>query len=185
VTVQNGALTALVAILDMILYLSTDKPYHIALSFLMPKLYSNTILSSLNARSTRLAQGEADHGLGKTEVMQRSAAVSGGRVSSHCLLLTVVISHTPLRAQSQPTEIRFGRTTDLSALDTHVRRPEASILSPVHHEHHKLTGTAFFLHTPPASPPAFPPDETTAAPSFNDDDDDNDENKISLVPRRR
>jgi hypothetical protein len=81
VTVQNGALTALVAIVDMIMYLSTEKPYHIALSFLMPKLYSNTILSSLNARSTRLARGEADHGLGKSDVMQHSAAVNGGRVS--------------------------------------------------------------------------------------------------------
>jgi hypothetical protein len=59
-----------------------------------------------------------------------------------------------------------------------------SCFPSVSHERHKLTGTVFFLHTPPASPSAFPPDETTAAPSFNDDDD-NDENKISLVPRRR
>ncbi|KZP30118.1 hypothetical protein FIBSPDRAFT_777799 [Athelia psychrophila] len=49
-TVQNGLLTALVAIVDICLYLSTPIPYHISLSFLMPKLYSNTVLSSLNAR---------------------------------------------------------------------------------------------------------------------------------------
>ncbi|KAF7968113.1 hypothetical protein HWV62_31977 [Athelia sp. TMB] len=68
-TIQNGFLTALVSVVDISLYLSTPKPYHIceihcnpvmqllrftdslqALSFLMPKLYSNTVLSSLNAR---------------------------------------------------------------------------------------------------------------------------------------
>jgi len=49
-TVQNGLLTALVAVVDICLYLSTPIPYHISLSFLMPKLYSNTVLSSLNAR---------------------------------------------------------------------------------------------------------------------------------------
>ncbi|KZP16281.1 hypothetical protein FIBSPDRAFT_958154 [Athelia psychrophila] len=49
-TVQNGLLTSLVAIVDICLYMSTSIPYHMALSFLMPKLYSNTVLSSLNAR---------------------------------------------------------------------------------------------------------------------------------------
>ncbi|KZP30704.1 hypothetical protein FIBSPDRAFT_1037971 [Athelia psychrophila] len=49
-TIQNGLLTSIVSIVDISLYLSTPKPYHIALSFLMPKLYANTVLSSLNAR---------------------------------------------------------------------------------------------------------------------------------------
>ncbi|KAF7985971.1 hypothetical protein HWV62_43936 [Athelia sp. TMB] len=56
-TVQNGLLTALVAVVDICLYLSTPIPYHISLSFLMPKLYSNTVLSSLNAR--RLMRNDA------------------------------------------------------------------------------------------------------------------------------
>ncbi|KZP16274.1 hypothetical protein FIBSPDRAFT_690818, partial [Athelia psychrophila] len=49
-TVQNGLLTSLVAIVIICLYLSTPVPYHITLSFFIPKLYSNTVLSSLNAR---------------------------------------------------------------------------------------------------------------------------------------
>ncbi|KZP02336.1 hypothetical protein FIBSPDRAFT_697833, partial [Athelia psychrophila] len=49
-TVQNGLFTALIAIIDVCMYLSDPIPYQMALSFLMPKLYSNTILSSLNAR---------------------------------------------------------------------------------------------------------------------------------------
>jgi hypothetical protein len=49
-TIQNGLLTSLTALTDIILYLSLEKPYHITLSFIIPKLYCNTVLSSLNAR---------------------------------------------------------------------------------------------------------------------------------------
>ncbi|KZP27535.1 hypothetical protein FIBSPDRAFT_1040088 [Athelia psychrophila] len=64
-TIQNGLLTALVSIVDMTLYLSTPIPYHIALSFLMPKLYANTVLSSLNARRSLRPLGKiTESGLG-------------------------------------------------------------------------------------------------------------------------
>ncbi|KZP10678.1 hypothetical protein FIBSPDRAFT_937904 [Athelia psychrophila] len=66
-TVQNGLFTALIAIIDVCMYLSDPIPYHMALSFLMPKLYSNTILSSLNARTSMrrdLAIASGDSGLG-------------------------------------------------------------------------------------------------------------------------
>ncbi|KZP16241.1 hypothetical protein FIBSPDRAFT_702104, partial [Athelia psychrophila] len=52
-TVQNGFLTAIGAVVAVCLYLITPIrtiPYHIPLSFILPKLYSNTVLSSLNAR---------------------------------------------------------------------------------------------------------------------------------------
>ncbi|KZP16239.1 hypothetical protein FIBSPDRAFT_976110, partial [Athelia psychrophila] len=49
-TVQNGLLTSLGAIASICLTLSTPIPYHITYSFLMPKLYSIAVLSSLNAR---------------------------------------------------------------------------------------------------------------------------------------
>ncbi|KAF7966305.1 hypothetical protein HWV62_39201 [Athelia sp. TMB] len=77
-TIQNGLLTALVAVVDIALYLSTPTPYHIALSFLMPKLYSNTVLSSLNARRALRADALAtvDCGSGTT-----TGGVGGGGVS--------------------------------------------------------------------------------------------------------
>ncbi|KAF7970398.1 hypothetical protein HWV62_24193 [Athelia sp. TMB] len=58
----------LVAVVDIALYLSTPTPYHIALSFLMPKLYANTVLSSLNARRALRADALAtvDCGSGTT-----------------------------------------------------------------------------------------------------------------------
>ncbi|KZP26479.1 hypothetical protein FIBSPDRAFT_854786 [Athelia psychrophila] len=49
-TIQNGFLTAIIAIVDLCVYLSYAQPYHMAISFLMPKLYTNAVLSSLNAR---------------------------------------------------------------------------------------------------------------------------------------
>ncbi|KZP19019.1 hypothetical protein FIBSPDRAFT_828596 [Athelia psychrophila] len=49
-TVQNGFITALIAIVDLSVYFASPLPYHMGISFIMPKLYSNTVLSSLNAR---------------------------------------------------------------------------------------------------------------------------------------
>ncbi|KZP13815.1 hypothetical protein FIBSPDRAFT_700227, partial [Athelia psychrophila] len=49
-TVQNGLITAIIAIVDLGVYFASPLPYHMGISFLMPKLYSNTVLSSLNAR---------------------------------------------------------------------------------------------------------------------------------------
>lgn len=51
-TLQNGLLTSLATLVDIVLYLVSPKLYHIALTFVMPKLYSNSVLSSLNARKT-------------------------------------------------------------------------------------------------------------------------------------
>ncbi|KZT69734.1 hypothetical protein DAEQUDRAFT_765320 [Daedalea quercina L-15889] len=50
VTIQNGFLTAAVATAALILYLSSSIPYHLALSLILPRMYTNTILSSLNHR---------------------------------------------------------------------------------------------------------------------------------------
>ncbi|KZP31556.1 hypothetical protein FIBSPDRAFT_883324 [Athelia psychrophila] len=58
-TLQNGLLTALASLMDLILYLSTPKPFHVAFTFLMPKLYANTVLSSLNARKGLLTLSNA------------------------------------------------------------------------------------------------------------------------------
>ncbi|KZP18612.1 hypothetical protein FIBSPDRAFT_1046113 [Athelia psychrophila] len=50
-TLQNGLLTSLTAFLNLWLYLFLTKPYDISFTFLITKLYSNSVLSSLNART--------------------------------------------------------------------------------------------------------------------------------------
>lgn len=50
VTVTNGLLTATIAVIDLILFLSSDKPNHIAIAIILPRVYTNTILASLNSR---------------------------------------------------------------------------------------------------------------------------------------
>lgn len=49
-TLQNGALMTVAFAVHLALYLGVVKPYYIALSFVMPKLYSNSVLASLNSR---------------------------------------------------------------------------------------------------------------------------------------
>ncbi|KII91873.1 hypothetical protein PLICRDRAFT_524484 [Plicaturopsis crispa FD-325 SS-3] len=50
-TVQNGALTTIIALLDLIAFLSLkNSGLHVGFSFPLPKLYTNSVLSSLNAR---------------------------------------------------------------------------------------------------------------------------------------
>ncbi|KAK0479692.1 hypothetical protein IW261DRAFT_1478643 [Armillaria novae-zelandiae] len=50
-TMQNGLLTATVAIIDLGLILGVKRqPYYLCVAFVLPKLYTNSALSSLNAR---------------------------------------------------------------------------------------------------------------------------------------
>ncbi|KAK0452269.1 hypothetical protein EV421DRAFT_1898024 [Armillaria borealis] len=49
-TMQNGLLTATVALIDLLLILFVEKPYYLCVAFILPKLYTNSALSSLNAR---------------------------------------------------------------------------------------------------------------------------------------
>ncbi|EPQ53922.1 hypothetical protein GLOTRDRAFT_116659 [Gloeophyllum trabeum ATCC 11539] len=49
-TVQTGMLTAVWAVLDLVLYLSVPQPVHLIFNLPLPKLYTNSLLSTLNAR---------------------------------------------------------------------------------------------------------------------------------------
>ncbi|KAI0729021.1 hypothetical protein C8Q72DRAFT_884690 [Fomitopsis betulina] len=51
IIVSNGLLTAIFAVADIIAFLSTDKSYHLIFNFPLSKLYGNSAMSSLNARS--------------------------------------------------------------------------------------------------------------------------------------
>ncbi|KIP06403.1 hypothetical protein PHLGIDRAFT_128315 [Phlebiopsis gigantea 11061_1 CR5-6] len=50
-TVQNGLITALWAIVDLIAYLATPTGLHLAFNFPLAKLYTNSLMSSLNSRA--------------------------------------------------------------------------------------------------------------------------------------
>ncbi|KAJ3478952.1 hypothetical protein NLI96_g9393 [Meripilus lineatus] len=51
VTVQNGLITAVWAIIDLIVYLASSTGLHLAFNFPLSKLYTNSLLSSLNSRA--------------------------------------------------------------------------------------------------------------------------------------
>ncbi|ETW83074.1 hypothetical protein HETIRDRAFT_474219 [Heterobasidion irregulare TC 32-1] len=50
VTVQTGMLTSLVALIDLVLFISSPSGLHLAFNFPLSKLYTNSLLSSLNSR---------------------------------------------------------------------------------------------------------------------------------------
>ncbi|KAJ8075648.1 hypothetical protein PM082_021278 [Marasmius tenuissimus] len=49
-TIQTGALTSVCAIIDLILFLLIPTALHLTFNFTLAKLYTNTLLSSLNSR---------------------------------------------------------------------------------------------------------------------------------------
>ncbi|KAH9934259.1 uncharacterized protein B0H18DRAFT_549193 [Fomitopsis serialis] len=49
--VSNGLLTAIFAVADIVAFLATNKSYHLIFNFPLSKLYGNSAMSSLNARS--------------------------------------------------------------------------------------------------------------------------------------
>ncbi|KAK0474173.1 hypothetical protein IW261DRAFT_1568877 [Armillaria novae-zelandiae] len=98
-TVQNGLLTAVIAVIDIIMYFTVSTPYHIgkhlyelssfrvltgitfspAFTFILPKLYANTVLSSLNSRTSirrDLSNRSDGHGLssGGVSALHRTQA---------------------------------------------------------------------------------------------------------------
>ncbi|KAK0234134.1 hypothetical protein IW262DRAFT_134835 [Armillaria fumosa] len=53
-TMQNGLLTATIAVVDMVLILAIkDTPYYLFVAFILPKLYTNSAMSSLNSRHVK------------------------------------------------------------------------------------------------------------------------------------
>ncbi|KAH7337102.1 hypothetical protein B0J17DRAFT_666255 [Rhizoctonia solani] len=50
ITVQTGLITTVWALVDLIMYLFVPNPLHLLFNLPLPKLYSNSLLSTLNAR---------------------------------------------------------------------------------------------------------------------------------------
>ncbi|KZP05389.1 hypothetical protein FIBSPDRAFT_967310 [Athelia psychrophila] len=71
-TLQNGCLTTLTAVVDVTLYLSTPEPYFIAGTLVLPKLYVNSALSSLNARKHLRRPANATMEVGERSLIELS-----------------------------------------------------------------------------------------------------------------
>lgn len=73
-TVQTGVLTTIVAILDLACYLTINSAIHLIFSMTLSKLYTNCMLSTLNARGAwkydGSSEGEVSHRRSKSVVFQ-------------------------------------------------------------------------------------------------------------------
>ncbi|TFK50160.1 hypothetical protein OE88DRAFT_1736428 [Heliocybe sulcata] len=86
-TVQTGMLTALWAVLDLVLYLSISSPVHLIFNLALPKLYTNSLLSTLNARNN---SGDSSHsGPVNTEQVWRNGQQEGTNVSGIHVTTTI------------------------------------------------------------------------------------------------
>ncbi|KIN97279.1 hypothetical protein M404DRAFT_160698, partial [Pisolithus tinctorius Marx 270] len=85
-TVQTGVLTTIVAIIDLACYLTINSGIHLIFNIPLSKLYTNCMLSSLNARRARKYDGSLEQELscGGVDTHQVSAlarAISSRRLS--------------------------------------------------------------------------------------------------------
>ncbi|KAA1469913.1 hypothetical protein DENSPDRAFT_835603 [Dentipellis sp. KUC8613] len=61
ITVQTGLVTSIWAVIDLGLFLGSPAGFHLAFNFPLSKLYSNSLLSSLNARHRGRVLPESQH----------------------------------------------------------------------------------------------------------------------------
>ncbi|KZP19023.1 hypothetical protein FIBSPDRAFT_1045778 [Athelia psychrophila] len=118
-TIQNGFLTAIVAIVDMVVYLAYAQPYHMAISFVMPKLYTNTVLSSLNARQHMRRDLANVVGCGGSTLKTGDAAKHHGASSTSVVSRpeTFVEAHemTTSNGKVQPDQAEWDHISDAKA----------------------------------------------------------------------
>ncbi|CAA7266023.1 unnamed protein product [Cyclocybe aegerita] len=87
VTIQTGLVTMIVASLDLLFFLIDPTGTHLLLNFPLSKLYSNSLMSSLNSRrgwnftgaSTRSGGTQSDIHVNTTSGLQRHLHISSGK----------------------------------------------------------------------------------------------------------
>ncbi|KAI0804514.1 hypothetical protein BC629DRAFT_1590781 [Irpex lacteus] len=82
-TVQNGAITAVWAIVDLILFLSIPTGVHLALNFPLAKLYTNSLMSSLNSRAGWKFSTESNEGMSGVRGTKSAAVPEFLTLSTH------------------------------------------------------------------------------------------------------
>ncbi|KZP13817.1 hypothetical protein FIBSPDRAFT_868948 [Athelia psychrophila] len=121
-TIQNGFITGIIAILDLCVYFASPLPYHMGISFLMPKLYSNTVLSSLNARKNlRRDLATVDDGSDLTTLRAadvvnfNGTCTSSSGVASRPEVFVEVHEMTTSDAKVNTDQSEWDRTSDTKA----------------------------------------------------------------------
>lgn len=97
-TVQTGALTAVVALIDLIAFVTSTSGLHLAFNFPLAHLYTNSLLSSLNARVINKLESSAHQSSSHFNDTNRR----GTRVD------------VELRSRNPPSKIVMTPTTDSS-----------------------------------------------------------------------
>ncbi|THG96858.1 hypothetical protein EW026_g5048 [Hermanssonia centrifuga] len=88
-TIQTGMITALCAIIDLIAFLATPSGIHLIFNLPLSKLYTNSLMSSLNTRAgwrygSGIGKDRTDVGSGSRGVMNRGVVnINGSRRVSH------------------------------------------------------------------------------------------------------
>ncbi|KDQ62488.1 hypothetical protein JAAARDRAFT_189808 [Jaapia argillacea MUCL 33604] len=71
-TVQTGMITALIAIADLIAFLASDSGLHLGFNFPLAKLYTNTLMSTLNSRNGWKFSRNTDPSSGQNNINLRT-----------------------------------------------------------------------------------------------------------------
>lgn len=83
VTVQTGLITAIVAVVDLIVFLTDETGTHLIFNFPLCKLYTNSLMSSLNSRKGWQYSTTSEHSERPGVDIDVEKSTSGQGVSSH------------------------------------------------------------------------------------------------------
>ncbi|KIY70728.1 hypothetical protein CYLTODRAFT_419547 [Cylindrobasidium torrendii FP15055 ss-10] len=111
-TVQNGLLTALTAVVDIILYFTVATPYHIAFTFVLPKLYANTVLSSLCSRASIRRDMDLSNTKQSDPQTYSASAVQGFRTERSQGVVVTVETHELQEAKAYGVDWDSQRSAD-------------------------------------------------------------------------
>lgn len=124
ITVQTGMLTAVWAVMDLILYLSVPSPVHLIFNLPLPKLYSNSLLSTLNARMSTSGESSRSGHVINTDTAWKDRHETNAVVSGIHVTTVATIHHDEFemtdtkRAEDPATEddnISSGADVDIEA----------------------------------------------------------------------
>ncbi|KAL1716349.1 hypothetical protein EV715DRAFT_265351 [Schizophyllum commune] len=102
-TVQTGMVTAVWATIDLLLFLLDNSGNHLIFNFCLAKLYTNSLMSSLNSRG---GWGYSSQSQSTPAVSSGAKTFSGGRTVSGLMPLLCSIALT-----GDPQQVQVGQTT--------------------------------------------------------------------------
>ncbi|KAK0457322.1 uncharacterized protein EV420DRAFT_520518 [Desarmillaria tabescens] len=160
-TIANGLFTALSALMEFILFIaSPNTGVHILFSFLIPKLYTNSVLSSLNQRPSEsgsevYTSSKSGPTVPPTNIQLRSTNMRRVRrlYGYHSTCFEFNASHTGCsRCTSQPRLENDGTNFSFTSLTWSLLSIPIHIKSLICHQSQAPIGTTLVLKTPMQRP---------------------------------